>query len=137
GDLGGGDAPSLHGDDVAQDIDAGHQALTAVGAVSVVGRCVIAISFSRVARARPDAMASAANATPALSVSALPATTSAAAALSSTILRYGPGLPASMSRMACAFVAGSEPLSASGAARGRPASSGVTSKVATLPSFNS
>ena len=75
------------------------------------------------------------NATPSRRSPARAATISAAAAFSSTVSRYGPVAPCSKACIVAAFSAASPPRIASIGARGRPASSGVTVKQRTEPSF--
>ena len=121
--LGGGDLLALVGFDLARE-------------------CRVMLASARstprsAGRARPSAaplsIDLAASAAPSFRSLALPATISAAAALSSATSRKAPGLPLSTSSSALALCAASPPRSASGLARGRPASSGVISKVRTLP----
>src|SRR6185295_4149094 len=74
-----------------------------------------------------------ATATPSFRSFALPATTIAAAALSSATSRNGPFLPLSTSISAAAFDSASPPRNCSGFEGEWPTSSGLISKVVTLP----
>ena len=68
---------------------------------------------------------------PRRAMAARSATTSAAPALSTTMLRCAPWSPASTRRTASAFSAGSPPVSSSGMAGARPSSTGSTVKLRT------
>ena len=70
--------------------------------------------------------------TPSRRFAARPATTSAAAALSSTTSRFGPLAPASSSRAIAAFACGSPPRSASTGARDEPGVLGRDGEAADL-----
>ena len=82
-------------------------------------------SFSRVVRTAPESIASAAREVPSLKSAAMPATTRAAAALSRTTSRRGPGSPLKMAVRMTAFAGASPPSGSRRSLRGSPASSGV------------
>src|SRR5262249_38105030 len=87
--------------------------------------------------ALPPSVGPGAGGGPAPLVRGRPPTTSAAPAFSSTMSRIGPFSPLSRALMRSAFSAGSLPAMALRLVRGKPSSSGFTSKLVTLPSFNS
>ena len=94
-----------------------------------------AISRSSRPSASPESTEWAAACRPSVRSFALPATTSAAAALRSATSRKAESLPWRTSCTALAFVAASPPRSASGLTLRRPSSSGEISKVLTCAVF--
>src|SRR6056297_2951790 len=84
-------------------------------------------------RAAPQSMLSAACATPSWGSPAWPATTRAAAALSSTASRYAPRWPSSSARKAAALCSGVPPRMVSNGCTGRPNASGCSSVSVTAP----
>src|SRR5436190_23716478 len=92
-----------------------------------------AINRSRRPSASAESKDLVATATPSFRSFALPATTMAAAAFKSATSRNGPFLPLSTSINAAAFDSASPPRNCSGFDGARPNSSGLISKVVTLP----
>src|SRR5690606_24946838 len=122
GCLRGSDFLALVGFDLAQDV--GH---------ALPPRFDTSISFSSFACAAPLSMASVASLMPSFRSAAFAATTSAAAAFSTAISRYGHVSPARTPRNALALCSASAPLRSACVTRARPTCSGVTSKVRIWP----